>query len=206
MPEQPVLRRPLDERVEEGGGDEDEQQIGGGERPRQRVAAVDEHQREAFPQQRMAEIGREADLPQPMEDAPAERVARRVGGERQREQQGGERGGDARRLDQRAGAEQRQDDRRRSRRDQRRAQGCVTPAQPQGGDRAAADELGHAAQQAEMGDVVAHPAHAPRGHQQGGGPDHQRDREQERRRRQPPPVDPHRQQREQQIGEQLATD
>lgn len=192
--------------VQRNRGGEDQQQIHADQRPRHRKRRPDAGEQERLPQQRVGEIGREADLAEIMESAARERVPARVSGEREGEQQRGEGERDARQFGERARDEGGEAGEREGGGEQDRTRGLLTPTQPERAEDRAAAELRRAAQQAEAGDRLAERHQPVRGHDpRHRGDDGGNEREQDGG-RDAPPVDPDREQGEQQIREQLGGD
>lgn len=99
---EPALGWSLDHVVEHRRGGEDQHEIERDGRRRHCARIGDQRELESEPQRVVREIGRVADLAEPVERTRLERVAAAAGSEREREQQRGEGGGDAQRLDERA--------------------------------------------------------------------------------------------------------
>lgn len=188
--------------VERCRGGEDEEEIERNQRRRDRGRIGDQRELEGEPQRVMGEIGRIADLAEPVERPRLERVAAPAGGEREREQQRGEGGGNAQCL---AQWREQQEQRGRGGEGGGRPPRAV-PAQPERADRSAAGEFENAADQPQVWNILAKVGGGACGedgveqHQQGG------DRGQHGGGGNAPPVDRQREQREEEIGAELARD
>ncbi|PAV92510.1 hypothetical protein WR25_25235 [Diploscapter pachys] len=194
----PALRGPFDPAVEEDGRREDQREIEGDDRPGHRSRIADGDELECLPQQEVRQIGRVADVAERVEPAPLERMVRRAGGQRQCEQQRGER----QRRGERLGAAQRPGCR--ADRGDAERPGERWAAQEQRGKDRAGRKFGEAADEAVARNVPAQRRRAL--HRDVQASEDRRCDGHQRKRGQASPVDRQDQQWEQQIGGEFAAD